>query len=169
VMLARAGWKVMVVEANDRPGGAVMSAEVTRPGYVHDLFATNLNLFLASRFYSEFGDDLAKHGLRLRRSDLPYANVFPGGRSVGVSVGLESTLERLRRLHPGDAEGWERLHELYERVSSTLFGVYASPVSSYGVSKAMVAAARTLGRKGLADLAQLVSSSCRELVDAYLV
>lgn len=169
VMLARAGWKVVVVEANDRPGGAVMSAEVTRPGYVHDLFATNLNLFLASRFYSEFSDDLARHGLRLRRSDLPYANVFPGGRSVGVSVGLESTLERLRQLRPGDAEGWEQLYELYERVSSTLFAVYTSPVPSYGLAKAMVAAARTLGRKGLADLAQLVSSSCRELVDAYLV
>lgn len=46
VMLARAGWKVVVVEANERPGGALMSAEVTRPGYVHDLYATNLNLFL---------------------------------------------------------------------------------------------------------------------------
>jgi phytoene dehydrogenase-like protein len=146
-----------------------MSAEVTRPGYVHDLFATNLNLFLASRFYSEFGDDLARHGLRLGRSDLPYANVFPWGRSVGVSIGLESTLKRLRRLHLGDAEGWEQLHELYERVSSTLFAVYTSPVPSYGLAKAMVAAARTLGRTGLADLAQLVSSSCREPVDAYLV
>ncbi|MHB1500739.1 MAG: phytoene desaturase family protein [Candidatus Dormibacteria bacterium] len=169
VMLARAGWKVVVVEANERPGGALMSAEVTRPGYIHDLYATNLNLFLGSRFYSEFHDDLARHGLRLRQSGLPYANVFPGGRSIGVSVGLEPTLERLRRVNPGDAEGWAELHHLYERLSDTLFGVYASSVPSYGLVKAMLRGARTLGRKGMADLAQLVASSCRELVDTYLV
>jgi phytoene dehydrogenase-like protein len=169
VILARAGWKVVVVEANDRPGGALMSGEATRPGYVHDLFATNLNLFVGSQFYAEFGDDLARHGLRLRRSDFPYANVFPGGKSIGVSVGLESTLERLRQLSPGDAQGWQQLNDLYQRMAGALFGVYASPVPSYGMAKVMAGAARTLGRKGLADLAQLLSSSCRELVDAHLV
>jgi len=169
VILARAGWKVVVVEANERPGGALMSGEVTRPGFVHDLFATNLNLFVGSQFYAEFGADLARHGLRLRRSDFPYANVFPDGKSIGVSVDLESTLERLRQLSPGDARGWQELNDLYRRTSSTLFGVYASPVPSLALAKVMAGAARTLGRRGLADVAQLISSSCRELVDAYLV
>src|SRR6516165_9361185 len=38
--LARAGWSTLVLERSDRAGGAVMSAELTRPGAVSDLFAT---------------------------------------------------------------------------------------------------------------------------------
>jgi len=33
----RAGWKVLVLERNERVGGAVMSGEITRPGFVQDL------------------------------------------------------------------------------------------------------------------------------------
>lgn len=48
IVLARAGWDVQVVEANERPGGALASAALTLPGYMHDIYATNLNLLLAS-------------------------------------------------------------------------------------------------------------------------
>ena len=37
--LARAGWRVLVLEAAPRPGGAVGSAELTLPGFVHDIGA----------------------------------------------------------------------------------------------------------------------------------
>ena len=39
-------------------GGAVQTAEVTLPGFRHDLFATNLNLFASSPFFAEYGDRL---------------------------------------------------------------------------------------------------------------
>ena len=77
VRLARAGWRTVVVERNERPGGAVMSAQVTRPGFVHDLFSTNQNLFLASPFYAELRSELERHGLRYAVSGKPYANAFP--------------------------------------------------------------------------------------------
>ena len=37
--LALAGWAVHVVETADTPGGAVRSAELTEPGFIHDLGA----------------------------------------------------------------------------------------------------------------------------------
>src|SRR5689334_12812056 len=37
--LARHGWSVLVLEAQSRPGGAVYSEELTRPGYLHDVGA----------------------------------------------------------------------------------------------------------------------------------
>jgi phytoene dehydrogenase-like protein len=40
--------KTLVVERNGEVGGAVMSGEVTRPGFVHDLYSMNQNLFLSS-------------------------------------------------------------------------------------------------------------------------
>ena len=38
-VLARHGWQVLVLEAKDRPGGAVYSVENTLPGYIHDVGA----------------------------------------------------------------------------------------------------------------------------------
>lgn len=63
VMLAKAGWKVGVFERNPEPGGAVRTEEVTLPGFRHDLFAANLNLFAGSPFVQRYGDQLAAHGL----------------------------------------------------------------------------------------------------------
>ena len=56
--LARAGWSTLVLERAHRPGGAVVSDQVTRPGLVHDLFATNMNLFLCSPVDAELGSKL---------------------------------------------------------------------------------------------------------------
>ncbi|MGI5254606.1 FAD-dependent oxidoreductase [Actinacidiphila glaucinigra] len=47
--LARAGWSVAVLERNAAVGGAIAGGEVTLPGFVHDLYSTNQNLFLGSR------------------------------------------------------------------------------------------------------------------------
>src|SRR5262249_30475832 len=37
--LARHGWRVLVLEAKNRPGGALYSEELTLPGYLHDVGA----------------------------------------------------------------------------------------------------------------------------------
>ena len=80
VVLAAAGRSVIVVERNAAPGGAVRTEEVTVPGFRHDLFATNLNLFAGSPFFAEYGDDLAQHGLAFASSDKPFSSVFPDGQ-----------------------------------------------------------------------------------------
>ena len=53
VTLAEAGLDVVVVEGHDEVGGAVRSGEVVHAGLVHDLYATNMNLFLGSPFYAQ--------------------------------------------------------------------------------------------------------------------
>src|SRR5207244_8130008 len=37
--LARQGWRVLVLEAKNRPGGALYSEELTLPGFLHDIGA----------------------------------------------------------------------------------------------------------------------------------
>src|SRR5579863_525843 len=61
--LARAGWRVVVCERDERPGGAVRSDELTLPGLVHDTFATNMNLFRGSPVAAELGAELEREGL----------------------------------------------------------------------------------------------------------
>jgi phytoene dehydrogenase-like protein len=107
--LAKAGWKTLVLERNEQVGGAVMSGEVTLPGFIHDLYSTNQNLFLASPVYQELRADLERHGLRYCTSSTPYSNVFPDGSGLQVYQHPEKTVELLRRHHPQDAVGWSRL------------------------------------------------------------
>ena len=45
VHLSAKGWKVLVLERAPVAGGAVKTAEVTVPGFRHDLYAMNLSLF----------------------------------------------------------------------------------------------------------------------------
>ena len=97
VMLARAGWKVVVLESQPEPGGAVRTAEVTLPGFHHDLYAANLNAFAGSAFMKEFGPDLVRHGLAFARSTKAFGSVFPDGDLVGITTSIEETLADMRR------------------------------------------------------------------------
>ena len=38
-MLARGGWGVRVLEREDELGGCIRTAELTEPGYLHDVFS----------------------------------------------------------------------------------------------------------------------------------
>src|SRR5918998_2499783 len=60
-MLADAGWDVVVLEAQDGPGGAVKSAELF-PGYVSDLYSAFYPLSVASPALRAL--NLEDHGLR---------------------------------------------------------------------------------------------------------
>ena len=60
--LADHGWSVLVLEADDEPGGAVRSGEVTLPGFVNDLYSAFYPLGYASGVLRAL--DLERHGLR---------------------------------------------------------------------------------------------------------
>ena len=65
VVLAKAGWKVLVVEKAEIPGGASKSSEITQKGFIHDLYATNIGSFLGGPFYREFGSEMQNMDFRL--------------------------------------------------------------------------------------------------------
>ncbi len=166
--LARAGWRTLVLERNDRPGGAVFSAEITRPGFVHDLFATNMNLFLGSPVAAELGPELARHGLAYAACAHPFANVYPDGRGLRVHQGSEPTLVELERHDPRDAAGWRELDRLYERLSPTLFALCGSRLDARSLAALAARQLPELGVAGARELARLLVSSTRELADEYL-
>jgi phytoene dehydrogenase-like protein len=166
--LARAGRSVLVVERASAPGGAVMSEELTRPGFVHDVFATNMNLFLGSPVAAELGGELERHGLTFAGSARPFANVFPGGRALRVHQDAEATRAGLRAHDREDAEGWSRLDALYERLSPALFALYGSRLGPRDLTRFAVGHAEGLGADGARELARLLVSSTRELGDEHM-
>ncbi|GGR33687.1 phytoene desaturase family protein [Deinococcus ruber] len=92
ITLALAGWHVDVYEANATPGGAVRSAALTLPGYVHDLGSAIHPLAVASPFFKRL--PLARYGLDFVESPSPVAHPLPGG-TVLLHRSVEETAAEL--------------------------------------------------------------------------
>jgi phytoene dehydrogenase-like protein len=165
VMLAEAGWDVIVVERNDEPGGAVRTAEVTEPGFKHDLYATNLNLFAGSAFHAEFGERLRDHGLAFAHSSRPFSSIFPDGASVGVSTDMAETIDSIGRISKADAEAWKRLAERFDRIAPHIFSILGAPLPSAAAARAVWHGQRALGRDWPLELARLAFQSTREFTE----
>src|SRR2546430_8621441 len=81
-LLARAGRRVSVLERNDWLGGAVHTAELTEPGFVHDVFSAWHPLWVGGAAHAQLGDELAERGLEYLNTDLPAATAFPDGEAA---------------------------------------------------------------------------------------
>jgi phytoene dehydrogenase-like protein len=79
VVLAAAGLQVEVVEAADTIGGGARTAELTRPGFRHDVCSAVHPMALASPFFRAF--DLARHGVEMLQPEVAYAQPLDGGRA----------------------------------------------------------------------------------------
>ncbi|WP_375405928.1 phytoene desaturase family protein [uncultured Amnibacterium sp.] len=88
VTAARAGLDVLVVEAADQPGGAARTAEVTLPGFRHDLGAAVHPMALASPFFRRFA--LADR-IPFLTPELSYAHPFDDGRAAHAWRDLGTT------------------------------------------------------------------------------
>lgn len=81
--LARAGWSVEVLERADHPGGAVITEELTLPGYRHDTLSSWHPLFHTSGAWAELGGELRARGLDyVNFEDVVTATVRSDGSSV---------------------------------------------------------------------------------------
>src|SRR3954454_6821269 len=86
-VLADRGWEVLVIEAAPEPGGAVRSAELTEPGFVHDVFSAFYPFTVASPAFRAL--DLKAHGLRWRHGDVVVAHPAGDGTCAVLSRRLE--------------------------------------------------------------------------------
>ncbi len=168
LVLAKAGWRVLVLERNEAVGGAIRSGEVTLPGFVHDLYSTNQNLFLGSSFYAEFGAELAAHGLTFAHSDKPVCCVFPDGSRLPVYQDAAKTYAALAAHCPDDARGFRELEAAFSAFRRSLLPAFGTPMPSLELADILRRAFWNEGPSGLAALARLALLSTRRLGDAYL-
>lgn len=164
-LLATKGRSVLVVEANDVPGGAVRTGEVTLPGFRHDLFAMNLGLFAGGPINAALGERLGAHGLEFVPSSKPFCSVFPDGTMLGVEADVEATVANIREIAPQDVASWERLTEYLATIAPTLIGVLGSDLPSWSAAKTLWKAHRQFGTAGVLDIAKLALSSTRAFTE----
>lgn len=163
--LGARGWSVGVFEQADEPGGAVRTAEVTLPGFRHDLAAMNLSLFAGSAFYRQYGAELAGHGLALAPAADCFATLFPDGRWLGVSSDMAATTTRIAAFSQADAKRWGELAAAFPKRAETLFAVLGSPMNKRAIARNLIAALRCHGLSGSLELARFLLASPRAWLD----
>jgi phytoene dehydrogenase-like protein len=147
--LADHGWSVTVLEANEEPGGAVRSGEITRPGFISDLFSAFYPLAVSSPALVEL--ELEKWGLTWRQSPLVLAHPLPDGRCATLSTDLGRTAANMDTFAPGDGDRWRKMIADWERISGPLLDAFLGPFPP--VRAATTLAAR-LGPSGLLHFAR---------------
>lgn len=115
IVLARAGFSTLVIEAASTPGGGARTAEVTLPGFHHDICSTVHPLAVASPFFRTL--DLQAHGLSWCESPLALAHVLPDGSAVTLA---RSIAETATELGPDQQAYLDLMSPLVERSSDLL-------------------------------------------------
>jgi phytoene dehydrogenase-like protein len=161
-LLARAGRRVLVLERNDYVGGAIRTAELTEPGFVHEVFASWHPLFVGSAAYAELKDDLHARGLEYLNTGLPTASVFPDGSSAFLTTSHETNVAAWDRHAPGDGESWDRAVSAFLPNADLAFGLLGTELWSEEGLKLALRAYRRLGRRGSLEFAGNLLSSCRD-------
>jgi len=103
IELARAGKRVRIYEASDRIGGGARSANLTLPGFTHDICSAVHPLTVSSPFFTQL--DLAKYGLQFIEPPAALAHPFDDGTAILLKRSVETTSQQLDR----DAERYQKL------------------------------------------------------------
>ena len=102
ITMAQAGRRVVVFEAGPTPGGGCRTAELTEPGFRHDVCSAIHPLGIASAALRDL--PLEEHGVRWRHPKIPLAHPLDGGAAL-LHRSLDDTVAGLG----ADGATWRRL------------------------------------------------------------
>ena len=122
IVLARAGLSVRVLEAGDTVGGGVRSAELTLPGFVHDVCSAIHPLGVASPVFRAL--PLAEHGLEWVEPPAAVAHPFDDG----TAALLERTPDAAARSIGADDERWRSIFAPLVRNADSLLDDVLAPL-----------------------------------------
>jgi phytoene dehydrogenase-like protein len=114
ITLARAGVSVLVLEANTNIGGGARSAELTLPGFIHDVCSAVHPLAAGSPFFKTL--PLERFGLDWIQPEIPLAHPLDDGSAAALHRDVDLTAHSLgkdarayRSLMKPLTRDWEKL------------------------------------------------------------
>lgn len=122
IVLARAGLSVLVLEAKEKIGGGCRTADLTLPGFRHDVCAAIHPMGVLSSAFREI--ELEKFGLQWVQAPVPLAHPLAGGHAALLHSSIDETANALGR----DADKWQKLFVPFLRESGALFAELLKPV-----------------------------------------
>jgi len=161
-LLARAGWDICVLERTAQLGGAIQTAELTEPGFQHDVFSAWHPLWVGGAAHAELGDELAARGLEYLNTDYPTATLFPDGEAAFLLRNADANAEELDRHAAGDGDAWRGVLDGFLPNADLAFGVLGTELWSKDGLALGLKAYRRLGRRGLVEFTGNVLATSRD-------
>lgn len=135
ITMQRAGLSVLIIEAKRELGGGVRSAELTLPGFIHDVCSTVFPLGEDSPVFKPLG--LEKLGLQYLQPQFAVAHPLDDRPSVAVQSSIEMTAAQLGK----DAGNYKQLYSPFVNNWSSIRSSFLGPLhlSNYSHTKARFA------------------------------
>jgi phytoene dehydrogenase-like protein len=153
-LLAKAGWDVRVLERNDWFGGCIRTAEITVPGFKHDVFSAWHPLWVGGPVHPQLDLDV-----EYLNTDYPTATAFPDGDSAFLLRTAEGNAQELGPEWPGMLEKFFPNAEL-------AFGILGTELWSKHGAQLAWKALRQLGREGAREYTGELFVSARDWLEA---
>ena len=154
-LLARGGWRVCVLERSDWLGGAIHTAELTEPGFHHDVFSAWHPLWVGGAAHAQLGDELAARGLEYLNTELPTATAYPDGEAAFLLRTAEGNANEV-------GPEWPGVLARFFPNADLAFGVLGTELWSPSGLALGAKALRRLGRAGFAEFAGELLQTSRD-------
>ncbi|QDL92670.1 NAD(P)/FAD-dependent oxidoreductase [Paroceanicella profunda] len=151
-LLGKAGRRVLVLEREGEIGGCMKTAEITAPGFVHDVMATTFVLFVTSPAYAALGKDLARHGLEFAGSATPTGVLRPDGSSLTFRTDRAANIAAFNAAAAGDGDTYRTQVAATEADAGLLFGLLGGGLWTRATLRLLAREALKRGPRGLASV-----------------
>ncbi len=159
-LLAKRGWKVCVLERNSWFGGNIRSAQITEPGFIHDVYSAWHPLFAGSESYRLLKPDLESRGLEYLNTEYPTATLFPDGSSCFLSTSQAANQQEFERQAAGDGDAWAREVQDFLSKAELAFGLMGTELWSAAGARLVAKWLMRLRVRGTLEFgAELLSTS----------
>jgi phytoene dehydrogenase-like protein len=170
--LARAGLRVIVLEASEQPGGAAITREFA-PG-----FRTSAVAHILHALHPRIIADLKLNGIMQASRPIGTTAMLPGGGRIDITADTAATAASIARFSPADAEAYPRLMARLTRLAGALGGfLLRTPPSpllpandfrskmDLGLFALQI---RMLGRKDMLELTRILTMNVADLAQDFL-
>lgn len=140
IEIARAGRSVCLYEGNSTIGGGTRSAELTLPGFVHDVCSAVHPLAASSPFFSQL--PLQNHGLEFVFPPSALAHPFDDGTAILVNRSVDVTAETLRTDRSAYKSVFSPLVKHWDVLAGELLGPIGIPRHPFAMARFGLSAIR---------------------------
>lgn len=135
ITLQRAGLATLLVEGKETLGGGVRSAELTLPGYIHDVCSSVYPLGEDSPVFKQL--HLEQFGLEYLKPEYAVAHPFDDGSAAIIQSSLEATASQFGK----DADNYKRIFSPLVNEWPAIRSAFVGPLyaSAYSNAKAKFA------------------------------
>lgn len=162
-LLADAGWQVLLLESQERIGGAVASDNSVHPDFTHDTFSSFYPLAAASPVLTAM--ELEKHGLIWSHAPSVVGSPAPGRGWALIHHDPGETASGLDKLHPGDGDAWLQMVHTWRQISGPFVDALLTP---FPPLKATARLLPRLPRAGGLSLIKMLVEPARTLTQTRL-